>query len=142
MIPSATTMLFVCLMICRQDIRFRYFVFIFTFFLDSTTPKTWVSTLEFHRYPIPLYSYNYFRSGKGQFPFPGTYHCQSVLAIGPLDSTTPKTWVSTLEFHIYPIPLYSYNYFWSGKGQLPFPGTYHCLSVSTICPFDSATPIT
>ena len=67
--------------------------------LDSATPKTWVSTLEFRRYLIPQRRYNYFRSGKGQFPFPGTHHCQSVLAIGQLDSAIPKTWVSTSEFY-------------------------------------------
>ena len=78
--------------------------------LDSATPKTWVSTLEFHRYLISLHNYYYFRSGKDQFPFPVSCQCRTVSAVASLDSTTPKTWVSTLKFHRYPIPVRSYNY--------------------------------
>ena len=79
--------------------------------LDSVTPKTWVSTLYFRRYPIPLRIYYYFRSGKYQFPFPVTYQCRTVSAVAPLDSGTLKTWVSTLEFHKYLKRFQSYNYF-------------------------------
>ena len=49
---------------------------------------------------------HWYKSGKGQFPFPVTYQCRAVSAVAQLDSATPKTWVSTLEFHRYPTPLH------------------------------------
>ena len=48
---------------------------------------------------------------KDQFPFPVTYQCRTVSAVAPLDSGTPKTWVSTLEFHKYLKRIQSYNNF-------------------------------
>ena len=64
-----------------------------------------------HKHPMPPSSCYYFRSGKGQFPFPASCQCRAVSAVAALDSATPKTWVSTLEFHKYPIRGLSYNYF-------------------------------
>ncbi len=105
--------------------------------LHLATSKTWVSTLEFHRHPTPLRSYNYFRSGKGQFPFPVSYQCRAVSAVAPLDSATPKTWVSTLEFHRYHIPVRSYNC----GGLFPLPVSYQHRTVSWTCPLRSGTQI-
>ena len=52
---------------------------------------------------------------------------RTVSKIATLDSVTPKTCVSTLEFHIYVNPLSNYNYFRSGKGSNSISGL---LSVS------------
>ena len=37
--------------------------------MDSATTKTWVSVLEFHKYPIPGRSYNYFMFMEVYFHF-------------------------------------------------------------------------
>ena len=75
-------------------------------------------------------------SGQSTDMSPNTYHGQSVLATVPLHSATSKTWVSTLEFHRYPILQRSYNYFRFGKGQFPFPVSCQCRAVSAVAPLD------